>query len=93
MFTSRSIMFALFSFLAGANACIQCPPTLQVDGSTSTLAESFPLGDHKHLFCVYNNDKLKGYDASVSCEYDIANGRFSKGYESCEAKVTVKDHC
>ncbi|KAG1733600.1 uncharacterized protein EDB91DRAFT_1148305 [Suillus paluster] len=42
MFTSRSIMFALLSFLVGTNACIECPATLMVDGSAMRLSENWP---------------------------------------------------
>ncbi|KAG1727464.1 uncharacterized protein EDB91DRAFT_891255 [Suillus paluster] len=68
MFTSRSIIFALLSFLVGANACIQCPATLKVDGSTSYLDDTSVLNEDVTL-CIYHNAKLIGDDSSVGCRY------------------------
>ncbi|KAG1730111.1 uncharacterized protein EDB91DRAFT_793078 [Suillus paluster] len=59
MFTSRSIMFALLSFLAGANACLQCPDTLNVGGSTINLHDTYP--EDTDTFCSYTS--------SVWCQY------------------------
>ncbi|KAG1734260.1 uncharacterized protein EDB91DRAFT_592586 [Suillus paluster] len=62
MVNSRSIMFALLSFLAGANACIQCPATLKDDnGNVLTLSNTFPHGHSTscnygdQVFCQYND--------------------------------------
>ncbi|KAG1720504.1 uncharacterized protein EDB91DRAFT_1177988 [Suillus paluster] len=93
MLISRSIIFAVLSFLAGANACVQCPATLQVDDRTSHLYEAFPLVKNQSRFCVYNDDKLNGDDSSVACEYDIENGQLVEGYRSCPYKATVKNSC
>ncbi|KAG1718870.1 uncharacterized protein EDB91DRAFT_1089700 [Suillus paluster] len=68
MFTSRSIIFALLSSLAGVNACIQCPGSLKVDGSVSHLSSTNPFD--QFTFCFYTNANLSGGDSSVACEYD-----------------------
>ncbi|KAG1720349.1 uncharacterized protein EDB91DRAFT_1178110 [Suillus paluster] len=92
MFTSRSIMFALLSFLTGASACIQCPSTLQVDGSTSYLGETSNLTDEV-TYCEYSNAKLIGSDSAVACRYYTKTGQIEDGYHSCPATVSVNGKC
>ncbi|KAG1723079.1 uncharacterized protein EDB91DRAFT_1173650 [Suillus paluster] len=91
MFTSFAIMFALLSFLAGANACIECPARVKVDGSTSHLHETFPTD--QFTYCSYDNVHLIGDDSSVGCAYDNETGKLSLGYQSCPATATVKNNC
>ncbi|KAG1723725.1 uncharacterized protein EDB91DRAFT_160688 [Suillus paluster] len=64
MFTSRSIMFALLSFLAGANACIQCPASIEVDGSVADHYLTLP--NDQYTICIYYNDQLP---SGETCRY------------------------
>ncbi|KAG1734227.1 uncharacterized protein EDB91DRAFT_1147085 [Suillus paluster] len=88
MFTSPSIIFVL-SFLAGANACVQCPATLNVCGSAKKLYDAFTNG--QFTYCTY--DHVPPESSSVFCTYHTGNGESAGGYESCPATATVQDHC
>ncbi|KAG1744976.1 uncharacterized protein EDB91DRAFT_1121934 [Suillus paluster] len=65
MLTSCSIIFVLLSFLAGANACIQCPVTLTVENKDIQLTKTTP---GEITTCLYNNGvKIDGL--TVQCQY------------------------
>ncbi|KAG1734226.1 uncharacterized protein EDB91DRAFT_1251011 [Suillus paluster] len=84
MFTSPSIVFVLLSFLAGANACLQCPSLLEVDGCTSHLSATYP-DDHVTL-CFYHDAKLPGNDSKVGCSYNTT----PRTFEAIRLHTSVK---
>ncbi|KAG1726639.1 uncharacterized protein EDB91DRAFT_1166062 [Suillus paluster] len=86
MFASHSIMFALLGFLAGANACIDCPAAIKINGNVVKLQGTTPYGTLTHCFYLDNNTGL-----SASCTYYTANGRLETGASTCPRTVTVKD--
>ncbi|KAG1734218.1 uncharacterized protein EDB91DRAFT_1147068, partial [Suillus paluster] len=89
MFTSRSIMFALISFLAGANACVQCPATVRVGGSTKKLRDTNTLDN----FTYCNYDDVTLYSSTIYCMYHPDNGKLvADQFDFCPAAATVKDH-
>ncbi|KAG1734270.1 uncharacterized protein EDB91DRAFT_1147170 [Suillus paluster] len=73
MSTSRTIIFALLSFLAGVNACLQCAASLDVDGSAVALSKTF-LNDGVR-YCIYGS--------SANCQYDAKDGLFVEGDDAC----------
>ncbi|KAG1734256.1 uncharacterized protein EDB91DRAFT_1147101 [Suillus paluster] len=83
MFSSRSIMFALLSFLAGANACIQCPRILNYEGTLMKLLSTVPKG--RVTYC--------NYSPPVNCQYYTNNGRMSGGPNFCPGTAIVKKNC
>ncbi|KAG1730103.1 uncharacterized protein EDB91DRAFT_1157805 [Suillus paluster] len=92
MFTSRTIIFALLSFIAGANACIKCPATLKLDGVDTKLYDTYP--DNQVTFCYYSNPKVAGgVDPSVYCQYYTDTGVWLGGIKSCSSKATVAKSC
>ncbi|KAG1720348.1 uncharacterized protein EDB91DRAFT_1178109 [Suillus paluster] len=96
MFTSRSIMFALLSFLASANACVKCPAKFNVehDDVATYVSErtipQYPGGPV--ILCSYYSAKLYGGDL-VHCAYYTSNSQFGGGFDSCPTRATVTDHC
>ncbi|KAG1734225.1 uncharacterized protein EDB91DRAFT_1147076 [Suillus paluster] len=69
MFTSPSIMFALLSFLAGANACIQCPATMRVGGGVNKLRDT----NIHDQFTYCNYDHVPLYASNVYCMYNTVS--------------------
>ncbi|KAG1734217.1 uncharacterized protein EDB91DRAFT_1147063 [Suillus paluster] len=93
MFTSPSIIFALISFLAGANAyvCVKCSATLNYSGGT-TLYTIGTRVEGQNTYCIYQRQPW--YEkAPVSCAYNTNSGMFQAGDKNCPATATVKDHC
>ncbi|KAG1734267.1 uncharacterized protein EDB91DRAFT_1147167 [Suillus paluster] len=105
MFTSRTIMFALLSFLASANACIQCPATINVGDDTMKLSSSGAVGV-SDTDCVYSD---KSHN-QAHCRYTVstfwilcsllfsvdmvqANGVFDAGWRHCPLIADVKKKC
>ncbi|KAG1730112.1 uncharacterized protein EDB91DRAFT_1157866 [Suillus paluster] len=93
MFTSRFIIFALLSLLAGANACVQCPSSVKVNNSATELSKTLP--DVSVTSCIYYvyTPNSNNEDSSVTCQYDTSNGKLSGGYKSCPATAPVKNQC
>ncbi|KAG1740445.1 uncharacterized protein EDB91DRAFT_1132453, partial [Suillus paluster] len=90
MFTSRSIIFALISFLAGANACVQCPATLNTNSRVMKLHNTLP--DVSFTACVYDINNSGG--PTVSCQYDNDDGELVYGFQSCpRAVIASKGRC
>ncbi|KAG1730988.1 uncharacterized protein EDB91DRAFT_1155925 [Suillus paluster] len=90
MFTSPFIMFALVSFLAGANACIRCPATVRVDGGTKKLHDNTT----RDQFTYCNYDSVPLYLSSTVCIYHLDNGQLVPNQaDFCPAAVAVKNHC
>ncbi|KAG1747083.1 uncharacterized protein EDB91DRAFT_1116146 [Suillus paluster] len=85
MFTSRSIIFALLSFLVGVNACVQCPATVKGIQLSATLP------DDQVTVCVYNG--INGDGSTVLCQYHTKNGKSSDKSQPCPKKATVKKDC
>ncbi|KAG1720351.1 uncharacterized protein EDB91DRAFT_337396 [Suillus paluster] len=71
MFTSHSIMFALFSFLAGTNACLQCPVTIAHDGGVMHIYNMIAL-DNQTTLCIYDDDQ-NGHYSIVNCLYETVS--------------------
>ncbi|KAG1717569.1 uncharacterized protein EDB91DRAFT_1173616 [Suillus paluster] len=67
MFASRSIMFALLGLLAGANACVQCPATLNVGGSAKELLTNDIWRELEYTFCTYDGRNSDG--SATYCNY------------------------
>ncbi|KAG1747081.1 uncharacterized protein EDB91DRAFT_1116132 [Suillus paluster] len=84
MFTSRSIIFVLLSFLAGANACIRCPA--KVDGIK--LSSTVP-DDWEHVTVCY----YKGKGVTAFCQYYTINGESLDLSPTCPRKATVIKDC
>ncbi|KAG1729632.1 uncharacterized protein EDB91DRAFT_1159031 [Suillus paluster] len=86
MFASRSVMFALLSFLAGVNACIQCPATVggfKLSSATVLVANiiqcTYPT---LHCWFRYNTaDKMAGDPRCPS--FAIINRRSPPEYGLC----------
>ncbi|KAG1727465.1 uncharacterized protein EDB91DRAFT_1163894 [Suillus paluster] len=89
MFTSRSIIFVLLSFLASTDACVQCPAKMQVDSINMYIFDTFV--DDKITFCIYNGKTSDG--SAVYCNY-TAKGKIQAGNQSCPRAANVlKDRC
>ncbi|KAG1723366.1 uncharacterized protein EDB91DRAFT_1173082 [Suillus paluster] len=90
MFTSRTIIFASLSFLAGANACVQCPATVK-DG-VSAIKVYDVTTDSQTTFCMYyNSNDANGDGPTIFCQYHTRNGQFIDGHKSCARTATVKE--
>ncbi|KAG1727451.1 uncharacterized protein EDB91DRAFT_1163864 [Suillus paluster] len=89
--TCLLLCFSLLIFLAGANACPQCPPTVGWDGgSMKLLPQNIPAG--RTTSCFY----LDGPNSSSpveKCVYETATGKLTKKLGHCPATVPVKAHC
>ncbi|KAG1744099.1 uncharacterized protein EDB91DRAFT_1124488 [Suillus paluster] len=83
MLPSRFIMFALLSFLAGVNACVQCPATVMFEGSATKLAQTIP-GDV--ISCIYR----KSTSPALVCRYDVIFGYNIEGHDYCPTFAIVK---
>ncbi|KAG1729624.1 uncharacterized protein EDB91DRAFT_1159019 [Suillus paluster] len=74
MFASRSVMFALLSFLAGTNACIQCPAT--VGGSK--------LSRYTTLHCWFRSTTSSKMAGDPPCpSFALINWRSPPEYGNC----------
>ncbi|KAG2124383.1 hypothetical protein DEU56DRAFT_827562 [Suillus clintonianus] len=81
MFTSRFVVLALLTFLAGANAgCATCEETLEVDGVAAYKLVSSSV-DSKNGFTVCNYADKKG--GKVACEYHTDSGLYEGGDDLC----------
>ncbi|KAG1717889.1 hypothetical protein EDB19DRAFT_1805739 [Suillus lakei] len=79
MFTSRFVILALLTFLAGANAgCATCDDTLEVDGVAVYTLVNSTTEYNGYTLCTYTN-KL-GTD--VTCEYSDS-GVYEDGDDIC----------
>ncbi|KAG1727485.1 uncharacterized protein EDB91DRAFT_892213 [Suillus paluster] len=88
MFTSRFIIFALLSFLAGVNAtqCAKFPATLEYNSSALKLASStvYPEGP---TVCVYDVSTIND-DYDLLCQYLVrpfwmlCNSSFSFSFDT-----------
>ncbi|KAG1731836.1 uncharacterized protein EDB91DRAFT_1153313 [Suillus paluster] len=97
MFTSRSMVFVLLGFLAGANACVSCPSTLKVDSSVVNLYLRDPIAHIQTTFCEYRPSD----GSHAFCIYNTVNGQLKNGYkqkdqitvtiQSCPHTETLKD--
>ncbi|KAG1730100.1 uncharacterized protein EDB91DRAFT_1157772 [Suillus paluster] len=87
MFTSRHIIFALLSFLASANACIQCPASLRVNNHDTDLIKTTP-GDK--TVCLYGGAESDG--SAITCRYSNI-GLLIHGNKACPLEVDEKEHC
>ncbi|KAG1768786.1 hypothetical protein EDD22DRAFT_870645 [Suillus occidentalis] len=69
MLTARFTIFALFTFLASANAgCATCDTTLEVNGQvTYELVDSYMKYDNGYTVCEYVGTTALG--GKVTCEY------------------------
>ncbi|KAG1717647.1 uncharacterized protein EDB91DRAFT_792179 [Suillus paluster] len=81
MFTSRSVIFALLIFLAGANACIQCPATVGgIKLSSSTVLNGGILS------CKYLG---KGRASKVECLFLSVSGNSIEADSRCPSSATI----
>ncbi|KAG1726177.1 uncharacterized protein EDB91DRAFT_1166640 [Suillus paluster] len=81
MFTSRSIIFALLSFLVGVNAakCVQCPATVWDNGTTRKLTKTSP---GTVTVCTYG---------PVSCRYLTSSRQIVGGAQACPLTAEPKN--
>ncbi|KAG1750598.1 uncharacterized protein EDB91DRAFT_1108343 [Suillus paluster] len=97
MLTSRSMMFALLSFLAGANACVSCPSTLTVNGVVVKQYNVIPIAAVQITYCEY----MTSDGTQITCDYHTETGKLYYGsraknkivtpYNSCPRTATLKD--
>ncbi|KAG1726642.1 uncharacterized protein EDB91DRAFT_1166084 [Suillus paluster] len=92
MLTSRSIIFALLIFIAGANACPQCPLTVEWAGGFMKRENILPGPVAHTTLCLYIDIK-NSVSPGVECVYETATGKLTKKLGHCPATVPVKANC
>ncbi|KAG1730117.1 uncharacterized protein EDB91DRAFT_1157930 [Suillus paluster] len=93
MLTSRSIMFALFSFLVGVHACVQCPSTVPLNYKSMVALLTNTVPDNVLTLCLYDLKSQGKTGDPVLCHYYTSTGNLLNGYPNCPATANVKSHC